>query len=196
MHTLRQEFVNPLGDLPVGRVGRCTFVSLLPPPCDGSRNAVKRITRQGATLKLHQQQDATEDDASVHRGLAEYVHRYQTRIRDRRQLQHETDAYMATYDEREEELRRQLEARAGIPDADGFITVLPGGRRTGVNNKRTLEDQTAKLVIQDFADLDGPLQKRRKQVGGVLASKSMKKDTQGIIQDFYRFQRRERKRER
>lgn len=99
-------------------------------------------------------------------GSQRYLSYHQMRYPDPVDLQRNVDAFMAAFTSKEETKKRLLTRQRQVPDQDGFITVTRGGR---VGPAR-LEESMEKLEKQ-----------KARQVGK---------------EDFYRFQMREKRKER
>jgi ribosomal RNA-processing protein 7 len=100
-------------------------------------------------------------------GSARYLTHQRLQFPDTKVLQVNVDAFMTSFNNREEEKARAEKRARNVPDEDGFVTVTRGGR-TGPARK---EDAELKRV---------EMEEREKR----------KRDSMG---DFYRFQMRERR---
>lgn len=74
------------------------------------------------------------------------------RFPDKAVLQHSVDAFMDAFSEQEKKAKLAL-ARQAIPDEDGFITVVRGGRRAPARQEDALavaEKKKGKTELKDF----------------------------------------------
>lgn len=102
-------------------------------------------------------------------GSKRYLAHQKLRYPDKALLQASVDAFMADFNEREEQAARMAKKQRNVPDEDGFITVTRGGR-TGPARKHDAEEARRKELEKE--------EEKRKSMG-----------------DFYRFQGRERRKE-
>lgn len=100
-------------------------------------------------------------------GLERYRAHDRLRYPPRDELLRAVNDYMTIFDQAEEARRREAARKAQQPDEDGFITVTRGSK----NNSTAREEEIKELM-----------EKHKKQTAG--------------LEDFYRFQTREKKKER
>lgn len=102
-------------------------------------------------------------------GSRRYLTHHSLRFPDNRTLQRHVDEFMTSFNANEEEKARREKRMRNVPDEDGFVTVMKGGR-TGPARKAEAEEKQRILEERE--------KKKREGMG-----------------DFYRFQMRERRKE-
>lgn len=100
-------------------------------------------------------------------GTARYLSHQKLRYPDEGTVQASVDAFMMSWNDKEEEKARLSKRQRNVPDEDGFVTVTRGGR-TGPARIEDAEEKRRELEEKE--------QKKREEMG-----------------DFYRFQMRERR---
>ncbi|KAJ2160168.1 hypothetical protein GGF46_002481 [Coemansia sp. RSA 552] len=104
-------------------------------------------------------------DPTEYRGVARYIYEYRAARPPAELLRTEVDAFMAKFEEAQYERERMQQQQKGVPDEDGFITV--------VRSRREADG------ADDAAAADG--------------GKSKKPKKEVVFGNMYRFQMRERK---
>lgn len=135
-----------------------------------SRNQALKICRRAAKNLSTGKEDAQRLIWPSHLsklGVQRYEARKQLMFPDRRDLLKSVEEYMTTYNELEQAQQRESARKRTIVDEDGFVTVTRGSK--GVVRKEDVEGPEVTGVT-----------KRRKNEG---------------LEDFYRFQTRERRRD-
>ncbi|TAQ84189.1 hypothetical protein B7494_g7484 [Chlorociboria aeruginascens] len=102
-------------------------------------------------------------------GASRYLTHQKLRYPDTRTLQESVDAYMTEFNRKEEERAREAKRMRNVPDEDGFVTVVRGGR-TGPARREEAEEKRKEMLEKE--------ERRKKEMN-----------------DFYRFQMREKRKE-
>ncbi|KAL2919201.1 hypothetical protein HK105_201476 [Polyrhizophydium stewartii] len=113
-----------------------------------------------------------DDTTSNPLGISKWVLQHAAMFPDTSSLQTQVDHAMALFEDAEERARRELESRHNVPDEDGFVLVTRGAGRRNMHS-----DGHGASVGVARAD----------------EAKSLKPKEKGLV-DFYRFQKRENKR--
>ena len=185
-HARGLQWQKSLGQPSIAEAGRCAFANVT----FHKEKSLDKAMRVGQTVVSGSGDKAPGDEesespsvvaesASSEAGLQGFVQRYISMRRVPAQLMAEVDRFMKNYEKFEESEKRRLASMRGVPDADGFITVLPSKRSA----------HAAGGGGEDTEDLD--------ELEALASGKPVKKKSkkEAHVQDFYRFQRRERKRE-
>ncbi|KAJ1677290.1 hypothetical protein EV182_006474, partial [Spiromyces aspiralis] len=109
-------------------------------------------------------------------GINRYLYEYRAMRPPADMLKQEVDQFVTKFEEAQYERERQMRAMRNVPDEDGFITVLPrkAARMPG-------------MTVDEFTMVESQEQAR------VVVEKQKKKKE---LTNFYRWQRREQKRDR
>ncbi|KAI8910023.1 ribosomal RNA-processing protein 7-domain-containing protein [Powellomyces hirtus] len=106
-------------------------------------------------------------------GLAKYLHLHYSSRPRLATLQSATDTTLAAFEDAERAARLAVEQSRNVPDQDGFVTVVRGKGRRGMN----VDGQGAAVMAAKAEDVTNLKPKKKKE-----------------LVDFYRFQMRENKR--
>jgi ribosomal RNA-processing protein 7 len=128
--------------------------------------AVRKLHKSSAKDKWPAWGQGVEDKVPA-LGSARYLAHHKLRYPDPAALQASVDAFMTSWNNKEEEKARLAKKQRNVPDEDGFVTVTRGGR---VGPARMADAESKKLELEE---------------------KEKKKRDE--MSDFYRFQTRERR---
>lgn len=143
---------------------------------EAALKGVKRAVRRGEEVVWDHAGDVEGGDGvakAPRLGLARYKAHHALRFPDRDTLLGAVEAYMVAFGEMEKAKARAAKKKVGVPDEDGFVTVTRGSRGGGA------------------ASLDAA---RAEELREKMAAKKRKEEEKREgLDDFYRFQVRERK---
>ncbi|APA07517.1 hypothetical protein SS1G_00995 [Sclerotinia sclerotiorum 1980 UF-70] len=88
-------------------------------------------------------------------GSARYAKRQELRFPDKLAVQRSVDAFMTNFNSKEEERERERKRLRNVPDDDGFVTVVRGGR-TGPARSEAAEEKRREMAEKE--------EKRRKEL--------------------------------
>ncbi|KAF7883520.1 uncharacterized protein EAF02_005440 [Botrytis sinoallii] len=88
-------------------------------------------------------------------GSARYAMRQELRFPDKSAVQRSVDAFMTKFNSKEEERERERKRLRNVPDEDGFVTVVRGGR-TGPARNEAAEEKRREMAEKE--------EKRRKEL--------------------------------
>ncbi|CAD6440417.1 4014d520-18ac-469b-869d-896de4ee287f [Sclerotinia trifoliorum] len=88
-------------------------------------------------------------------GSARYAKRQELRFPDKLAVQRSVDAFMTNFNSKEEERERERKRLRNVPDEDGFVTVVRGGR-TGPARSEAAEEKRREMAEKE--------EKRRKEL--------------------------------
>jgi ribosomal RNA-processing protein 7 len=139
--------------------------------------AVERVLRlsrrQAEDARLLEVAETSTSGSTVgkQRGMAKWLAEYRAERPDPSQLQQEVDRFMFEYDRRKEQERLEQEAEANKPDEEGFVKVMRRGRRLNTDGRVHVT------------------------AARPLPSAAAPKPEDRAIANFYRFQRKDSKRQ-
>lgn len=88
-------------------------------------------------------------------GSARYAKRQELRFPDKSAVQRSVDGFMTNFNSKEEERERERKRLRNVPDEDGFVTVVRGGR-TGPARNEAAEEKRKEMAEKE--------EKRRKEL--------------------------------
>jgi len=124
--------------------------------------------KQALNASLDEVQDVWENGRL--RGMDKWLEEYRNKQIDPIQLRKQVDMYMAEYDKRESDKKKRLESMRNMPDEEGWITIP----------KKKSKLSTQQIQVTPSA---------ASAAVGIVDNKDK------ILNDFYRFQKHENKRE-